>query len=185
MDNKNIIITVAGVIGVAILAFILRPTVVVQPAPVQVVTQGGGEQIVGSVASPDIASPYLSFGDVRQWAAGATLNQAATSTLCSIRSPYATTTLVSATLGITNKAGTQTFNIGLSTNSSNSTTTLLAGDAVVASTWLSLVATTTLTNGTLTSNVVLPLSWINFKVASGTPGIMAYKGKCSAVFREI
>ena len=180
--NNNIIIVTGGLIGVAILAFILRPTVVVQPAPVQVVSQNGGGQIFGAVASPDIASPYLSFGGVRTWAAGVTVNQAASSTLCAILSPSATTTLVAATLGINNELGTNEFQIGRGATW-GATTTLLASGSVAASTWLSLVATTSTT--ALTDGVVLPYSYINFKVATGTPGIMTYNGKCSVVFREI
>lgn len=190
MVNKNTIITAVGVIGVVILAFVLRPTIVVQPAPVQVVTQPSTS--LGALAGPDIPWPYLGVGGQRDWRDGKAFTLNATSTLYSVEVPYATSTIPVGGVAclVKNSSGaTQNFELGYGTNS-NSTTTVLARAQVLNGDYAEIVATTTAT--ALTDGVVIPTRttdrrWINFRVASGTPGTLAtaFSGGCMSVFRQI
>src|SRR3990167_5206889 len=82
METKTIVVSV--------LASVLVVLGVVAFTPAKVINQ---ESQLGAVASPDIMSPYFSFGGVRQWAAHTdTLNTAST-TICAMQSPAATSTL--------------------------------------------------------------------------------------------
>lgn len=174
MNKNNIIIT-----SVAILALIVG-VIALNRTPVNTTTRV--VESLGAVNSPDIQSPYFSFGNLRMWANSSALTSGS-ATLCAIQSPAATSTLVTATLGLTNPSYTNNYEIGWGA-SSGATTTNLARATVAASTWISLIATTSAT--ALTDGVVLPNSWINFKVATGTASsVYAPTGKCSVVFREI
>ena len=145
---------------------------------------------VGAATGPELPYKYLSVGGVRTWYSHSTSFPTATSTLCSFQSPAATTTLVAATMNIKNTTGTNTFQVGraaagASNVNSTATTTLLASLTVGSVSYGELVATTTLTASGLTDGVIIPYSWINFKVGTGTPGTITFTGSCSAVFREL
>src|SRR3990167_1048450 len=56
--------------------------------------------IFGAIASPDIQSPYLNIGGVRKWYARSDSFIQASTTLCSIESPRATSTLTHASIWV-------------------------------------------------------------------------------------
>ena len=132
----------------------------------------------GGLASPDIPYNWFSFGGVRSWAGSQPMVNA--STTCSIQSPVATSTLVSATF-ITTTAPTTTpiFEIGNST-SPNATTTLLARWTFTANQNQSVVATST----SLTDTIINPSTYVNVKQGGGG-GSFVPGGTCKAVFREV
>lgn len=66
---------------------------VVVPAPIVNVNVPRQETRLGSVSSPDIQSPYFSFGGVREWGARTDNLTQATTTVCALQAPAATSTL--------------------------------------------------------------------------------------------
>lgn len=66
---------------------------VVVPAPIVNVNVPKQETRLGSVSSPDIQSPYFSFGGVREWGARKDSLTQATTTVCALQAPAATSTL--------------------------------------------------------------------------------------------
>ncbi len=140
----------------------------------------------GALVSPDIASPFLGFGDVRAWAAGPTFALGgSTSTACNIQSPAATTTLVAATLRIDSipyATAATTWGIYRSDTPDTKTTQLALRDVLPKG---SIIATTSLT--ALVDGVVTPNSWISFILSTTTTVGPSFTptGKCSVVFREI
>lgn len=100
-NMQNIATVVVGVIAVVALgvAVLGGGTEKVR----EVVKQGDS---VGAVASPDLSSNYFSFGDIRRHAAKDTTMTQASTTVCALQAPSATSTLVS---------GEVRFNTGSST----------------------------------------------------------------------
>jgi hypothetical protein len=141
----------------------------------------------GALAGPDIASPYLNWGGIVRWGAVQAFNQAS-STLCSIQAPAATSTLRS--FGINFTAGAvyaNTYELGYSATTKNSTSTaIIASYTVAANALLTTQATTTLT--ALTDGVVAPNSWVSFNVSTTTVGSATgptATGQCSATFDQL
>lgn len=170
MDIKNAVI--GGLVGLAALfggLFLLTPEPPT-PAPPQ----------LGALSSPDIASPYLSFGGVREWAYTTSMTNA--STTCAIQSPAATSTLVAATFYVTvAPTTTPQFEIGNATTAF-ATTTSLAKHHFSANTFRSVIATTSVT--ALTDGIVPPSTYVNVKQGGGG-GSFVPTGVCKAVFREV
>lgn len=78
--------TIGVMVGIsAIVAFAVMA---LTPKAVTTVVQ----EKLGSVASPDIPSPYLNWGGIRMYNTGTKLTQG-TTTVCSIQSPVSTSTL--------------------------------------------------------------------------------------------
>ncbi len=118
MDTKKLTIGILVIIAIvfAALSFRTKDTVVVN--------KDGTVTTLGSVSSPDIMSPYFSVGGVYQWKNARTLGTA-TTTMCSVQSPSATSTLDSARLQITTGTSTATiFTVATSTTAFATTTAL-------------------------------------------------------------
>jgi len=141
---------------------------------------------LGAVSSPDILSPYFSYGDTRFWGFRPNLLTAST-TVCNIQAPAATTTLEGFSLDV--KTGTTSevhlqfatsptpdattsvlANFTLAANSKNqvSGTSTLAHQVIPGSTWFVIKASPTLAAG-----------------AAGAQGTVSMTGTCSANFRAI
>lgn len=137
----------------------------------------------GALSSPDIQSPYLSFGGVRRWAGWANFS-AATTTPCSIQSPAATSTLVTASWQITTGTSTAaTIDLGTSTTRYSTTTNLVAAKSVGSgargdANWTSA-------GGGVNDNVMSPSTWVVVKTAGAGLGGYTYSGRCAAVFQEL
>lgn len=145
------------------------------------------QQVVGSVASPDIQSPYFSVGGQRFWASHPTINQAST-TLCAIQSPVATSTLIHA--GVSATTGTTTVlavEIGKDKVDPTATTTRLSwANTTSGSKWtITYASTTVISSGTITpdqDNVFGPSQWLVFKAGGYAGSANVLVGQCSAVF---
>lgn len=174
MDTLKIVITSLTTAILVLGGFLAFAPRVEAPKPSQ--------DQVGALSGPDIPSPYLSFGGVRQWA-GNTPLRTGTSTVCSIQSPAATTTLVAATARLDSIASYVTsWQIGKDPTAF-STTTALASMTFAANATGSIVATST---SGLTDTLIAPNSFINLKLATtSASATFAPVGNCAAVFREI
>lgn len=169
MDTKNIIIAVA-IAGVAVLGVLF-------PKATNTVVEKVIEKPLGALSSPDIMSPYISFGGVRQWAQRGTFRSAST-TIASIQSPVATSTLLSATCDFdvsSTSASTVTF--AKDTDESGSSTPLQSFSVSAgAQAHLSLPATTT-TAG-MSNLVFAPSSYFNVTMGGGN-GTYSPTGGCN------
>lgn len=135
---------------------------------------------LGAVTSPDINSPYFSFGGVREWA-GFTQTFAAASTTCSLQSPAATSTLVFGSFRVASTSATAALiEMGKSV-SPNATTTLLGQATLAANAQGTMIASTSLSSGIDGAAVFAPNTYFNVKVGSG---VFQYGGTCVAVWRQ-
>ena len=138
------------------------------------------------VSGPEINSDYVIIGGVPTWYRYSASPIAATSTICSLQSPAATSTLKSATFDTSFASSSALLvEIGVGANS-NATTTRLAMWTLPASGKVTLNATTTALETTLVDGIVAPNRYVNFNIAGvgGTSG-SAPTGSCSAVFQQI
>lgn len=101
------------------------------------------ERVVGATPSPDITSPYVNFDGVRHEFRSQVM-RTATTTVCSIKSPAATSTLTfaSALVGTATSAAT-TWTFAKNTTGGSATTTLLSTVALAAASQGTMVASTT------------------------------------------
>lgn len=146
----------------------------VPKAPAPIVNVNVPQQKLGSVSSPDIQSPYFSYGDVRFWA-GSTNNLAqATTTVCAIQAPASTSTL---------QYGSIRFSVGSTTASlvtfakaatAFATTTSLGQFTVAANAQGTAFASTTL--GTA---IFAPNEWFVVGMQGGV-GTFSPTGRCLA-----
>jgi hypothetical protein len=132
----------------------------------------------GALSSPDIASPYLGFGGVRRWAGSTGLITGA-ATVCSIQSPAATSTLVSAGIQFTlASSSSQLIEFGKGATATATTTSF--GTYTVGAGAQASVDTMT----TSTSTVVFsPNTYFNVNFAGGGAG-SAPVGTCHAVWEQ-
>lgn len=79
---------------------------------------------VGAATSPDISSPYFSYGGVRHWAAQTGL-RAGTTTVCALQSPASTSTAQTIGVKIDNASSTATIWDVAKASTPFATTTLL------------------------------------------------------------
>lgn len=135
---------------------------------------------VGSATSPDISSPYFSFGGVRFDAVHTDNLAQATTTVCSTLTPSATTTLsegsgIRLVVSSTTASSVGVFKAAQITGN----TTFLFGANVAANAQATIVSTTTNDNF-----VVGPSQWINVIMSGGT-GTFSPTGTCGLVFQEL
>lgn len=132
----------------------------------------------GALAGPDIPSPWVRWGGVASYR-GTQAMQMATTTLCAIQGPSATSTVSFASWFITGPTSTAaTIDIGIGSTAYATTSNLVSATAVAsgaqgAASWSSL-------NGT--SGVVGPNQYLIIKTAGAGLGGYTYTGKCNAEF---
>ncbi len=133
---------------------------------------------VGSATSPDISSPYFSVGDVIQWKGKTTALTQATTTICAIQSPAATSTLVTA--GIRLSVSSTTASIIQMANSTTAfaTTTQIGTDVAVAAN-----AFTTIIASTTAANIFAPSTWFVVGM-KGNSGTFSPTGICQATWEQ-
>lgn len=168
---KNHLITA----GIAIVVFAVGIAFV---KPVQNVVQQ-----FGSVASPDIQSPYFSFGGVRFWGAHTESLAAATTTVCALQSPVATSTLLSASIRFVVSSTTASTVTLAKATTAYATTTKLVEVALAAGAQGTVVASTTPSGGATNdgTNVFSPNTYLVVGMAGGT-GTFTPTGTCQAVW---
>jgi hypothetical protein len=180
--NKIIIGGVALALVLSIAALTNKPT--------ETVVERIVEKQVGATPGTDVTGNTTSVGGVRTWQYAfptktATSSSVTNATFCSIRSPAATTTLVAATLRGKNVTGANAFEIGLATNQ-YATTTRLGIKAAGSGLPFEIVASTTEAITGHSGNVIIPNTYINFKVATATPFTgFDLNGQCVVVLREL
>ena len=164
---------------------------------------------LGALSNPDLMSNWFSFGNVRMWAWKTNMLTSgnASTTLCSFRSPDATSTIMFVSANVASTTPTIDLDIGYSqglsstTNSTvtpalpTATTTLLAHATIVsAPTFLN--ATSTIGMGTasttfftsslaIAENIIFPRSYINVKVGANASTTGLIVGSCKIGFREL
>ena len=176
MDIKNGVI--GALVGLTVLIgglYLNQPT----PAPVS-------NQPVGAVSSPDINSPYMSFGGVRSWAGHTESLTQATTTVCAIQSPAATSSLRFAGVRFTVSSTTAARITLAKALTYNSTTTSLGVADLVAGAPATVIASTTGANfATLDgASTFGPNQWFVVGMSGGT-GTFSPTGSCSAQWTEI
>jgi hypothetical protein len=140
---------------------------------------------VGSVSSPDIASPYLSFGDVRRWASHTGSLTQATTTICALQSPAATSTLVLGTLRLDVSSSTASTITYAKAATPYATTTLFNSVAVAANGQAAiLAASTTVSALTQTNAIFAPNQYLVVGMQGGV-GTFSPTGSCNAVWQEL
>lgn len=134
---------------------------------------------LGALVGPDIQSEFLGIDGVYSWYKTTPLTQA-TSTICAIKSPVATSTLVHGSVHINLNTTASTAVIGKATTAF-ATTTKLAQAGVAAGGELNLVASTSpITNG---ANVFSPNTYMVVSLEGS--GAVSLTGSCIAEFRQI
>ena len=155
---------------------------VVVPAPVVNVNVPKQDFKLGSVASPDINSPYFSFGGVREWGAMTNSLTQATTTVCALQSPASTSTL--------NFASIQ---FSISSTTASLVTMARASNAYATTTSLGTVSLTANGHGMLVASSTQlyqfpPNSWLVVGMQDTTPqataGHFSPTGKCQATWYE-
>lgn len=166
MNNLKTVI-VAGLTAFVLsgIVFILAPT---QPA--------------GSVASPDIMSPYFSFGGTRVWSAHNETLKTSTTTVCALQSPAATSTLISASINF-KYSSTTASTVTIAKGATAYATTTSFGDYdIAAGKSATAIASTTSTVAIVDPmQVFAPSQWVVFGMAGGV-GNFSPTGSCQAVW---
>ncbi len=166
---------IVTIIVSVILSLIAAGVVAETVAPHQV------QQAVGALAGPVIPSPFLMWGQVASYNARQSLVQA-TTTVCAIKTPEATSTLENFNFQLENggtvtPAGTlsiATSSTAFATSSGN--TALLANQSVAASTTQTLSVVPSINN----DNILAPNSWViaKFVNTSAPAGGYSQLGEC-------
>ena len=157
---------------------------IVIPAPiVNVNVPKQTSTVLGSVASPDIMSKWFSFGGVRQWAGKLEALATASSTVCAIQGPAATSTLGHGSVRFT-LASTSAISVDLAKGTTQYATTTKIGSTygIAASAQATIVASST---GSVAGNgtIFAPNDWfvVRFNEYSNSSGAgNAPTGVCEA-----
>ena len=145
---------------------------------------------LGAVASPDLQSAYFSYGGVRHWAAKNTALTDASTTVCALLSPAATSTLQFGSIKYTTGATTtQTLSAGKGTTR-YTIDRLFATSSAAADEKATLLAATTTpaadqTAGKLilTDRVFSPSTYLVFTISSAN-SYTDVEGTCEATWYE-
>lgn len=175
MNIKNFSVGAIAVVLLALVGFSFKPSTDLRPG-----------YTVAAVSSPDIPSPYFSYGDVRHWAARTTL-ALSTTTPCAIQSPAATTTVISTGLQITTASSTATTWTAAIGTSAFATTTQLKQFSLGSGALGTMFVTSTTTWATDAGTTVSPNTWIVWSVAglNGSFDSTKLNGVCQAEFLAI
>lgn len=173
--NKLSIGILALLVALGVGAYVLTPGDV---------DQGGPK---GAVSSPDIPSPYFSFGDVKFWATKANMGTAST-TVCAIANPVGGNAATSSIESITFQIDTGTTTaaaITIATSTSpyaTSTSDELIADYAVAS---GAKATVVWNPSGANNSLIGPGQYIIVKTAGAGLGGYTYGGTCQAKFQDV
>lgn len=171
---KNYIITAGIALAVVLAVLTLMPQKVINSV-----------QTVGAVSSPDIQSPYFSYGGVRFWGAKTDSLIAASTTICAIQSPVSTSTLVTGSIRLTVSSTTATVVTMAKSATRYATTTALASAAFGANAQGTLVASTTSTGTPLDgTNTFAPSQWLVVGMQGTSGQTYSPQGVCQATWVE-
>lgn len=173
--------------GVAVLALVIAGVAVSKPAQVVERTIQAG-----SVSSPAILSPWFSFGGARFWGTEVDFTTA-TTTVCAVQAPAATSTLVAnaSTVSFRTSSTTASTVTVAKATTAFATTTLLRTVSVGANAQADFVMSSTTSVASAAaqaleqSNLVFaPNEWLVIGMAGGT-GTFSPVGSCSPVWKQI
>lgn len=136
---------------------------------------------LGAVSSPDINSPYFSFGGVRQWAGRTDSLTQATTTICAIQSPAATSTLAYGTIKLTVSSTTASTITLAKAATAYATTTSLGTWEAAANSQGTAVSLRTAAGGEDLDETFGPNQWFVVGMAGGN-GTFSPTGTCQAVW---
>lgn len=139
------------------------------------------QAVLGSVSSPDIQSPYFSFGGVRRWGARTETLNSATTTVCALQAPAATSTLEFASIRFSVSSTTASTVTIAKATTPYATTTLLASGSVAANAQATLVASTTNSVVVDGIGVFAPNTYLVVGMAGGA-GTFSPTGVCQATW---
>lgn len=145
-----------------------------------------GKAVLGAVTGPDSYLPYVANNNVREYSYSKNL-ATGTSTVCSFKTPAATTTLRHAAIRFTLASSTATvLDIAKDTSFAATTTKIGSTYAIAAGAQATIVASTT---GSVAGDATLfaPSTYLNFKIGptTGDGAGHAATGLCNAVFTGI
>lgn len=184
MNNGKQLMVIVGLLVALTISSIFWVT---RPTKNVIVNQDGKEQPVGALAGPDIPSPYLRWGDVAIYQAKQTFNQAST-TVCSLQAPSATSTLLWANVGITTGTSTTVLFEMAKSTLFDATTTLLSSSHSFASGVLgTFTASSTLNtdNGLNGPKIFGPNQYLNVKYGGANGSLNVLQGTCNAAWQVI
>lgn len=176
MTKQNILnaVLVVAVVVVGFVAFNVKSTNTVIDKTVT--------NTPGAVVSSELPDNNFSYGGVRRWAYRPKFN-VATTTLCAVKSPAATSTLVSA--GFIINVGTTTaatIDVAKGNTQGATTTLLVTGSSVAASAFANVQWTSA--GAVAADDIMAPNTWVLVKTAGAGLGGYTYGGNCSVVFQE-
>lgn len=141
----------------------------------------------GAATGPDIPSNYFSFGGFRQWAQSPrSLNQA-TTTVCAIQSPVATSSLEHASINFAVSSSTATLLTIAKSATAFATTTIIGSQInIAANAQATVVASTTLsaTGADAAAFIFAPSTWVVMSLTGGS-GTFSPTGSCEAMWRQL
>lgn len=162
---------------------VVNVSVPAQPTPVVNVNvpRQTSSPVLGSVSSPDIQSPYFSFGGVRHWGARTETLTSATTTICALQSPPATSTLEFASIQLTTSSTTASTVTIAKATTAFATTTLLGNGSISANAQGTIVASTTNSVNPSGLGVFSPNTYLVVGMAGGI-GTFSPVGSCIATW---
>jgi len=138
---------------------------------------------VGAVSSPDIASPYFSYGGVRHWGRKTTSLTQATTTVCAIQSPASTSTLMYGSIQFTTSSTTASTVTLAKATTAYATTTSLGSASVAANGYATVVSKRTAAGGDALDETFAPNTYFVVGMAGGV-GTFSPAGTCEATWIE-
>jgi hypothetical protein len=191
-NQKTLVVFVAILIIIATLVGVSYPKTPADISVDRIVSEVKSKLNLGALTSPDIQSSYLSVNGSRTWYNRVPV-RTASSTLCTIKSPAATSTIAHASVALTTTASYVTqYLLGHDNTGNNATTTSLGSImAVAANAKLVYVASSTVNDlftGITNYGSVPPNSFVNFNLSTSTTGASATyapAGYCHVDFREL
>lgn len=142
----------------------------------------------GALSGPDIISKYLSIGGIRDNYEKAPLTSAST-TLCSIKSPAATTTLMFYSIWFDTASTTAiTVDIAKASAMNGATTTGIQLEYSVGAAAVDVGTAGVASSSPVSNNMIFkPNQYLRFAVNVGGVGVtnLAATGNCQAIFKNI
>lgn len=170
--------TIIGV--VAVLALLVGVFAFFQSDKVTVIREDG--TVVGNASSPSVIDGCMEVNGLTSCYHRISLNQAST-TVCSIKSPVATSTLRHGSLKITTGTTTALILYAAKSTSFAASTTLLAGGYALASNaQVTLLASTSLPFASDGVLMFAPSTYLNFSYQGAAGSLNTLVGSCAAEF---
>lgn len=167
-------------LSVLTIAVLVVGWVALNASPTNIFNEDGN---LGALSSPDINSPYISYGSVRHWAGHTESLKQATTTICALQSPTGTSTLTYASLRLTNSSTTATVTTMAKAATAYATTTYLESGSAAANGLMFLALPATTTSAGMAKQIFGPSEYLVFGMQGGV-GTFSPSGVCEATWVE-